>query len=163
MSQLPILFVLIGLSLISSGLVIFDQNNLRPMYNITDKDIADQLLNRIKLLQAGSRPLWGKMNVYQMLRHLIMWEEMAMSKTLYKQSFIGRIFGKIALKDMLKEGPVKQNLPTVPGFVQPGNGDIVAEREILIALITEHTQYHQGFLHPFFGKLSADEAGPPGL
>lgn len=129
------------------------------METITEKSAADKLIARINLLTADSRPLWGKMNVYQMLKHLSKWEEMAMNKTLYKQSLIGKIFGKIALKDMLKDGPVKRNLPTVPGFEMTGDGDIEPEREKLITLLKEHTQYTEGFLHPFFGKLSAEQAG----
>jgi hypothetical protein len=129
------------------------------MENITDKHTADRLIARINALQQSSPPQWGKMNVYQMLKHLSKWEEMAMNKTLYKQAFIGKIFGKIALKGMLKEGPVKQNMPTVSGFEMTGDGNIDPEREKLIALLKEHVQYDQGFLHPFFGKLNAEQAG----
>jgi hypothetical protein len=130
------------------------------METITDKLIADQLINRINALDENSRPQWGKMNTYQMLRHLIMWEEMAMGKTLYKQSFIGRLFGKLALKDILKDGPLKPNLPTVPGFKISGDGDIATEKIQLTGLIKSHLQYAgQGFLHPFFGELTPEQAG----
>jgi len=130
------------------------------MKTITDKQVADQLITRINLLSQDSRPQWGKMNTYQMLRHLIMWEEMALGKTLYKQSFMGRLFGKIALKDMLKDGPLKPNLPTVPGFKIDGDGDVAAEKEKLTALINAHTRYTgEGFLHPFFGNLTPEQAG----
>lgn len=130
------------------------------MKTITDKIIADQLIDRINLLDENSKPQWGKMNTYQMLKHLIMWEEMAMGKTLYKQAFIGRLFGKFALKDMLKDEPIKRNLPTVAGFKISGDGDIAAEKTQLTELIKAHTQYaDQGFLHPFFGKLTPEQAG----
>ncbi|WP_214072676.1 DUF1569 domain-containing protein [Mucilaginibacter sp. dw_454] len=125
---------------------------------ITDKLIADQLINRINLLQQDTKPQWGKMNVYQMLKHLTMWEEMAMNKTLYKQAFLGRLIGKFALKDMLKEGPLKQSMPTVPSFKMSGDGDIGPEKSKLIDLIKAHIDYPKGFLHPFFGKLTAEEA-----
>jgi hypothetical protein len=135
-------------------------NRFKPMKTITDKLVADQLIDRINLLKQDSQPQWGKMNTYQMLKHLILWEEMAMGTTLYKQSFIGRLFGKIALKHMMKDAPIKQNLPTVPGFKMSGDGDIAAEKEKLTTLIKAHTQYAgQGFLHPFFGQLTAEQAG----
>jgi hypothetical protein len=97
------------------------------MKTITDKLAADTLINRINSLDENATPLWGKMTACQMLKHLILWEEMAMGKTLYKQSFIGRLFGKMALKDMMKDEPVKPNLPTISSFKITGDGDIAAE------------------------------------
>lgn len=130
------------------------------MKSITDIQIADQLISRINALQQNSPAQWGKMNAYQMLKHLALWEEMAMGQTLYKQSFIGRLFGKMALKDMMKDTPLKPNLPTVPGFKMSGEGDVAAEKLKLIELIKAHTQYTgKGFLHPFFGNLTPDQAG----
>lgn len=130
------------------------------MKTITDEQVTDQLIDRINQLNPDSIPQWGKMNTYQMLRHLIMWEEMAMNKTLYKQSLFGRLIGKFALKDMMKDEPVKPNLPTVPAFRMSGDGDIAAEKARLISLLNEHTQYTgKGFMHPFFGQLTAEQAG----
>jgi hypothetical protein len=138
----------------------FCSTDFKPMKVITDKPIADDLINRINALDANSRPQWGKMSVYQMLKHLALWEEMAMGTTLYKRVFIGRIFGKIALKDMLKDKPIKQNLPTVPGFAVTGDGDVAAEKLRLTELIKAHANYTgQGFLHPFFGELTPEQAG----
>jgi len=130
------------------------------MKTITDKQSAEQLIDRINLLQQNTQPQWGKMNAYQMLRHLTLWEEMAMGQALYKQSFIGRLFGKMALKDMMKDEPIKQNLPTVPGFKMTGDGDVEAEKQKLTELIKMHTAYaDKGFLHPFFGNLTSEQAG----
>lgn len=89
-----------------------------------------------------------------------MWEEMLLGRLSYKQSFMGKLFGKIALKDFFKEGEVKRNLPTVPSFKVTDQGDWAAEQQKWIRLLNEHDhQEPAGFLHPFFGKLSADEAG----
>lgn len=130
------------------------------MKTITDKQTAGQLIDRINRLNADSKPQWGKMNTYQMLRHLVMWEEMAMNKTLYKQSFFGRLIGKMALRDMMKDEPVKPNLPTVPAFKMTGDGDIAAEKARLTELLREHTNYTaRGFMHPFFGQLTPEQAG----
>lgn len=95
-----------------------------------------------------------------MLKHCRMWEEMAQGKTVYKQVFLGRIFGMVALKSMLKDEPVKRNMPTMPDFKMSGDGDVEAEKARLIDLLQEYSQAPlTGFMHPFFGKLSADEAG----
>lgn len=125
-----------------------------------DPQTAQSVIDRINQLDKNSKPKWGKMSVYQMLRHCAMWEEMLLEKQLYKQAFIGKLFGKIALKNMLSDKPVKQNMPTVPSFVITGEGDIETEKKKWIALIKEHDgRTNNGFVHPFFGKLTAGEAG----
>jgi len=70
------------------------------------------------------------------------------------------LVGKLALKDMLKDEPARRNLPTVPGFKMSGEGDVAAEKLKLTELIKAHTQYaDKGFLHPFFGTLTPEQAG----
>jgi hypothetical protein len=130
------------------------------MKTIFDQTTRDELINRIKTLNENSTPQWGKMNVYQMLKHCTLWEEMLLGKRQYKQSFLGRLFGKMALKDMLKDEPLKPNLPTVPGFKISGNGDVAAAKAEWIRLIEQHAlQKSSGFVHPFFGRLAAEQGG----
>src|ERR1700712_5022077 len=105
------------------------------MKTIFDKEITVELIERINKLDENSSPQWGKMNVYQMLKHCAMWEDMLLGKTKYKQSLIGRLFGNMALKDMMKDEPVKRNLPTVPSFKMTGNGDVAAAKAEWISLI----------------------------
>jgi hypothetical protein len=129
-----------------------------PMKNLFDQTIRNELITRIQTLDEHRQPQWGRMTVSQMLRHCMLWEEMALGKQLYKQSFLGRLFGKIALKDMLRDEPMKPNLPTVPGFKITGDGDAAAEKTKLIDLIEEHACCSSaGFLHPFFGELSSQQ------
>ena len=130
------------------------------MKSVFDKSTRDELIGRIQLLHENSTASWGKMNVYQMLKHCALWEEMLLGKKQYRQSFPGRLFGKIALKNMLKDEPMKPNLPTVPSFKITGNGDVAAAKAEWINLMKEHErQKSSGFVHPFFGKLTADQAG----
>ena len=65
------------------------------MKTIFDKPTREEIINRVSALNQNSTPQWGKMTVYQMLKHCIKWEDMLLNKTQYKQSFMGRIFGKI--------------------------------------------------------------------
>ena len=130
------------------------------MKSIFDKTTRDELVNRIHTLNEKSTAQWGKMNVYQMIKHCIQWEEMLLDKTIYKQTFLGRLFGKFALKDMLKDAPVKRNLPTVPSFKVTDSGDVASAKAEWLKLIAEHdVKQSNGFVHPFFGKLTADQAG----
>lgn len=130
------------------------------MKTILDKTAREEVIRRINTLNENSTPMWGEMNIYQMLKHCTLWEEMLLGKTKYKQSFLGRMVGKMALKDMLKDEPMKKNLPTVSSFKMTGDGDVNAAKAAWIKLLEEHgTQENSGFVHPFFGKLSADQAG----
>ena len=130
------------------------------MKSVFDKTTRDELIVRINSLNENSSRQWGKMNVYQMLKHCTLWEEMLLGKKHYRQSFFGRLFGKIALKDILKDKPMKPGLPTVPSFKTSGNGDVVAAKAEWIQLMAQHAlQNNSGFVHPFFGKLTAEQAG----
>ena len=98
------------------------------MKSIFDKITRDELISRINSLNESSAAQWGKMTVSQMMKHCTQWDEMALGKKKYKQSFIGKLFGKMALKDMMKDEPVKKNLPTVPTFKIKGNPDFAEEK-----------------------------------
>ena len=61
---------------------------------------------------------------------------------------------------MLKDEPMKPNLLTVPSFKISGNGDVAAIKAKWINVLGEHAeQKSSGFVHPFFGKLTAEQAG----
>jgi SNF2 family DNA or RNA helicase len=108
------------------------------MKTLFDKTTREELITRINSVDENSTAQWGKMTLYQMLKHCMLWEEMLLGKTLYKQSLLGRIVGKFALKDMLKDEPIKRNLPTVPSFKVTGNGDVAAAKTEWIGLLNEH-------------------------
>ena len=130
------------------------------MKSVFDKTTRDELISRINSVNEQTKPQWGTMNLYQMLKHCTLWEEMLLGKKQYRQSFLGRLFGKMALKQMLKDEPIKPNLPTVPSFKISGNGDVDAAKAEWIDLIAQHgLQKSSGFVHPFFGKLTAEQAG----
>jgi hypothetical protein len=131
------------------------------MKTIFDNTTQAELIDRINKLDENSKAEWGKMTVYQMLKHCSLWEEMILGKQKYKQIFMGRIFGKMALKGMLKDdAPVKRNMPTVPGFAITGTGDPIAEKAKWISLMKEHAHTENpDFVHPFFGKMNKEQVG----
>ena len=117
-------------------------------------------MNRINSLSEASTAKWGKMNVSQMMKHCAQWDEMALGKTHYKQSFIGKLFGKMALKDMMKDAPVKKNMPTVPSFKITEPRNFAVEKKNWLALLDEYKHYSgDGFLHPFFGHITKEQMG----
>lgn len=130
------------------------------MKNLFDETARAALIARINRLDEHSTAQWGQMTVFQMIKHCVKWEDMLLGKTQYKQSFLGKIVGKLALKDMLKDEPLKHNLPTVPSFKMNGHGEVAAAKKEWLDLLKQHTGREPvGFLHPFFGQLSAEQAG----
>jgi len=131
------------------------------MKTIFDKSTRDELINRINTLNENSTAQWGKMNVYQMLKHCTLWEEWILGKKKYKRVFIGFLFGKIALKSLLKdESPMGRNAPTIPAFKVKENGDVLAQRTKWVSLIEEHEHFsNDNFVHAFFGKMTKEQIG----
>ncbi len=75
------------------------------MKTIFNKSNREELIDRINLINQNSKAEWGKMNVFQMLIHNTYWNEWILGKAKhnYKQTFLGKIFGKIALRKMIKD------------------------------------------------------------
>ncbi len=131
------------------------------MKTIFDKTTRDELIGRINSLNENSTAQWGKMNVYQMLKHCTLFEEMVLGRRKFKRSFLGRLFGKMAMKDFIKDEPIKRNVPTLSELkIKENNGDVGSERKKWIALIEEYAHFsNSDFVHPFFGKMTEEQIG----
>ena len=131
------------------------------MKTILDKAIRDELISRINSLNPNSKAEWGKMNVYQMLRHCAIAEESYLGKKAYKRIFIGRLIGRKVLKDILKDdSPMVRNAKTIKGFIVMDNGDIETAKKKWIALINEYETYADaGIVHWFFGPMTKEQVG----
>src|SRR5260221_5218892 len=127
------------------------------MKTMFDKATRDELISRINTLKETSVAQWGKMNVYQMLKHCVLWEEWISSGQKNKQVFIGRLFGKMALKNVLKDNkPLRRNTPTIPELIiKESSGNITVEKRKWIAHIEGYANFlNPGFVHTFFGKMT---------
>ncbi|PIB35869.1 hypothetical protein BFP72_10920 [Reichenbachiella sp. 5M10] len=134
------------------------------MKTIFDQNVLSELQLRIDHLSPQATAAWGKMNTYQMLRHCILSERMFLGDNEYKRLFIGRLFGKVALKGILKnDNPLKENQPTHPAFKITGQGDIVPLKNNWKTLLERYSTISPdelaGFLHPFFGAMTRDQIG----
>jgi hypothetical protein len=132
------------------------------MKSVFDQSTREELVQRINSLSKNSAAVWGKMNIHQMLNHCILCEEMFLGKKKYKKAFIGRIFGKSALNQILKdEKPLGRNAPTAKYFkIKESNGDVQAEKAKWISLINEYANFHNpDFEHWFFGKMTKEQIG----
>lgn len=134
------------------------------MKTIFDKTTRSELITRITAIDEKSAPQWGKMNVYQMLKHCTIWEEwiQGTNKATYKRELLGYLFGKMALRSMIKnDKPLSKNIPTSAKFkVKEKNGDVEAEKKKWCALIEGYENYsNPGFIHDFFGKMTREQIG----
>lgn len=132
------------------------------MKSVFDQSVRTEMIRRIESLNDNSRAQWGKMNVHQMLKHCILCDEMFLGKKKYKRVFLGQIFGRLGLKNLLKdETPLKHGSPTGTAFkITATGGDIANEKQQWKALIEEYANYaNPGFEHWFFGKMTKDQVG----
>ena len=134
------------------------------MKTIFDKATCAELIRRINTLDETRTARWGKMNVYQMLRHCTLWEAWIQGKPprAYKQAFIGRVFGQMALRNMIKDDkPLKRNSPTTKEFkISETDGNVAAERRRWAALVEEYDHYsNPDFIHDFFGRMTREQVG----
>src|SRR5688500_2147691 len=134
------------------------------MKTIFDQTLRTELIARIITLSDQSVPEWGKMNIYQMLKHCTIWEEwiLGVNKPKYKQEFLGFIFGKLALKAMIKDDKeLGKNTPTSRAFKpKERSGDVEYEKAKWISLIQVYEHYsNPEFIHDFFGKMTKEQIG----
>lgn len=132
------------------------------MKTVFDEKTRDELTNRINTLNENSTAQWGRMSIYQMVKHCRLWEEMTLGKIKCKRVFIGRLFGKIALRLALKdESPMPRNAPTSRELrVKESEGDLASEKMKWIALFDEYAHFsNSDFVHPFFGRMTKEQVG----
>ncbi|MEO7209855.1 MAG: DUF1569 domain-containing protein [Chitinophagaceae bacterium] len=131
------------------------------MKSIFEAATREDLVLRIQSIKPGDTALWGKMTLYQMLRHCILWDEMVERKRKYKQVFIGKLFGKVIMKKVLKDdAPLRKNTPTLPVLKIVGSGEIEPEKVHGIKNIQNYAAFsNTEFVHPFFGKMTREQIG----
>ena len=131
------------------------------MKTVLDKSAREELISRIKTLNENCTAGWGKMTVYQMMKHCSLWEDMVLANKPYPRLFIGRIFGKMALKSVLKDdSPLRRNTPSISELKVSGKGDVPTQKSEWIAKIEHYAQVSDlHFIHPFFGKMTKEQIG----
>jgi hypothetical protein len=151
-----------NLSGIPANLFIFGSQTVY-MKDLFDPVAAAEIQNRLSKLQPDSQPLWGKMNVSQMLAHCIVPLKVALSEVQLKRSLFGKIFGRIAKKRMVNEADFKKHLPTAPQFVVKDERNFIEEKQRLQSLIQRFASSDPDSIakipHPFFGPMTKKEWG----
>lgn len=132
------------------------------MKSVFDTSTREELVKRINSLSQQSNAQWGKMNVFQMLKHCTLSEEMILGKIKIKRVLPGRLFGRMILKKLLKDNsPFGKNSPTSSILKTTGeSGDIEQQKKEWINRIEQYDNYNNpNFIHPFFGPMTKKEIG----
>jgi len=131
------------------------------MKNMFEKSTYTEISSRLETLSPESKPVWGKMNVAQMMAHASAALEIATGQKTIKQSLLGKIIGPFAKAGYVSEKPFSKGSPTANEFIIKDERNFSAEKERLAKLITA---FHEGghekcttHPHGFFGFLTTDE------
>src|SRR5688572_27950077 len=115
------------------------------MLSIIDKSTREGLIYRINSLNENNAAAWGSMSLNQMLEHYASWEEMVLRNKKFKRSFLGRLFGQVALKSVVKDdAPLRKNSPTSPELIirKSVSDNVASAKKKWIDLINEYDHYN---------------------
>jgi len=134
------------------------------MKTIFDPIIRAELKDRIQTIHENNKAQWGKMNVYQMAKHSTKWNDWLLGngQFVYKQEFLGKLFGKMALKSTTKnDKPMDKNIPAAKDFVVKEKDIHLDEQKVKwMSQIDAFENYkNDAFIHDFFGQMSLEEIG----
>lgn len=129
---------------------------------IFNKEISDNIIERINHLTPASTPQWGTMSVAQMLAHCNVSYEMIYENIHPKPN----PFFKFILKTLVKskvvgEAPYPHNSRTAPQFIIKETKNFEAEKQRLIDYINKTQQLGENYFDNkeshSFGKLTKTE------
>ena len=131
------------------------------MKNIFLKENYEEILNRLNKLSADSKPLWGKMDIAQMLHHLNLTMEAPLGKTSFpsEANIIARLFFKSILYNDKSMG---QGLRTAKSFIIKDKFNFDEEkRKALENLYDVFKKNANGSYNPHivFGELTTEQWG----
>ena len=133
------------------------------MKNIFDKVVSEEIISRIVKLNASSEPIWGKMDIAQMLAHCNVTYEMIYEEGKHPKA---KGFKKFILKLLVKpivvtEKTYKKNSPTAPAFIIKSDKNFDLEKERLVNFIRKTSElgaeHFEGKESNSFGTLSSGE------
>lgn len=130
--------------------------------NILSQEVCDQVIARINSLQPSAAPLWGKMNVAQMLAHCNVTYEMTFTDKHPKPGAFKKFMLKTFVKKMVTSGkPYKQSLRTAPEFIINDGKNFDEEKNDLINYLRKAQQLGEKGFHNresiSFGKMTSRE------
>lgn len=127
--------------------------------NLYDQATYVDILERLNKLTPASQPVWGKMDVGQMLAHCAEGQDVYNGKPL-KAPFVMKLMRPLIRPMLLSHKDFKQNAPTLDQFRMEDPEDFAQQRERLVnSLRTMHALGRRAFKHPMLGMMTSDEVG----
>lgn len=132
------------------------------MANVFNPADVSVLIDRINKLTPTTAPLWGKMNVGQMLAHCNVSYEMVYTDKHPRPNVLMKLILKLLVKNkVVSITPYKPNNPTAPAFIITEDKDFEAEKTRLIDHINKTLQLGEAHFDKkeshSFGVLTAAE------
>ena len=132
------------------------------MKTIRDEKCRAELIGRIEKLNTDAKPAWGRMNVEQMLSHLVQADELPfVSSVSDRSTWMSRTVLKPLVLYVL---PIPKDVKTSADMDQQEDGrkpvGFDADRAELVESINKIgtlSADHKCLHHPFFGKMSAKQ------
>ncbi|MCB0685165.1 MAG: DUF1569 domain-containing protein [Saprospiraceae bacterium] len=133
-----------------------------PLPNIFEKEVTNDLIQRIEKLTPESQPLWGKMSVSQMMAHCNVAYELNFEDIHPKPNAFKKFFIKLLAKNIVVgEKPYKKNSPTAPQFLVANNKNFAEEKQRLVSYLQKTQNLGEEYFHDrdshAFGKLTKTE------
>lgn len=136
------------------------------MKNVFDKQVSDELIARILQLTPDTQPVWGKMNVSQMLAHCNVPYEMVFASDSASKFKKAKGLKALMLRTFIKPivvgtKPYRKNGPTAPEFKIVDEREFNAEKTKLLENIARAYESGPEFFDqresPSFGALTSGE------
>jgi hypothetical protein len=126
-------------------------------------EAAREIVERIDRLSPALPPVWGKMDIAQMLAHCSAVLDVASGKVNPPRIFIGRIVGPLLRSKFSSDKPFPQGAPTDKSMLITGSREFKLEREQLKERIRQFQSGGEARCtshpHPFFGAITPREWG----
>ena len=133
------------------------------MKSLFDREVYDEIMQRMGTLTPQSERQWGKMDVAQMMAHCKEAFKVPLSDKKMPRMFLGLLVGWMIKSKLYNDEPWKKNLPTAPNFLIKDQRDFNGERNELNDMIK---RFHEAgpdnvgkFPHPFFGTFTKEQWG----
>lgn len=132
------------------------------MKNIFNQNDTAEIIARIDRLTPLTNPVWGKMDVAQMLAHCNVTYEMVYEKKHPKPNGLMKLILKLLVKNVVvNENPYKHSSKTAPAFIITNTKDFNVEKNRLIDFIKKTQElgenHFEGKESHSFGTLTSRE------
>lgn len=132
------------------------------MKSIFEQSTIDELTTRINSLNTSSKRQWGTMDVFEMVKHCTMCDDMYLGNIKLKRSFFGRLLGPSVLKKLTKDTtPFGKGSPTSAAINTKGqSGDLEQQKKEWVKRLNAYAHFNNhNFVHTFFGAMNKDQVG----